>query len=399
MKSIIKIGSIILFLAVLIMLVSSGTQRAKWKGKIETENGIKVIKNPRGPLYGEIDFELKEDLSIGNDEDKNYQFYRVTEIALDTQENIYVLDSGNHRIQKFDGNGNYLQTIGKKGQGPGEFWEPGEFFLDDQDNIYVLDSRKIKVFNSEGNFVKNILLQNSISDFCMDIKGNIFGQASIRTENERMLTVIKMSPEGKLIKKIAEFPDVKTAVRKSGRDLISFKVYHEYTPYLYISPLDKQSFCFGFPSEYRIDITEYDGYIFLRIRKEKTPQSISHKEKEIIVKGVEERISGRGRKWPERVLEEACNFPSHRPFFKGIGVDDKQRLYVWRLKSVLDKNKEEEFDLFDKEGHYLYRIKIPFSPKIIKKSFLFDVKKDEDTGEVRVRRFRIINWNQIKEGI
>jgi len=35
-------------------------QKPQWKGKIEYENGVKVIKNPREPLYGKITLELEE---------------------------------------------------------------------------------------------------------------------------------------------------------------------------------------------------------------------------------------------------------------------------------------------------------------------------------------------------
>jgi len=45
-------------------------QKTEWKGKIEYENGIKVIKNPEQPLFGEIIFDLEEDLSTGNVERK-----------------------------------------------------------------------------------------------------------------------------------------------------------------------------------------------------------------------------------------------------------------------------------------------------------------------------------------
>ena len=57
-----------------ILLGSEGLQKPQWQAKIETENGIKVIKNPNEPLYGEITFDLEEDLRIGDDKDKNYLF-------------------------------------------------------------------------------------------------------------------------------------------------------------------------------------------------------------------------------------------------------------------------------------------------------------------------------------
>jgi hypothetical protein len=95
----IRIIPIVLSLSAFILLVSFGGQKAEWKGKIETEGGIKVIKNPAEPLYGEMKLELEEDLSIGNEEDENYLFYRARDIQVDSEGNIYVLDSGNHRLQ------------------------------------------------------------------------------------------------------------------------------------------------------------------------------------------------------------------------------------------------------------------------------------------------------------
>jgi len=97
-------------------------QKAGWKGQVEEEDGVKVIKNPQDPLYGEIKLELELDLSIGGDvADENYIFYSIREVEVDEQGNIYVLDSRQCRIQIFDKDGKYLQTIGCKGEGPGEF--------------------------------------------------------------------------------------------------------------------------------------------------------------------------------------------------------------------------------------------------------------------------------------
>jgi len=82
--------TIILFLFIIftfILFPAAGTQdsqKVEWKGEITTEKGVKVVKNPREPLYGEIKLELKEDLSIGREEDENYLFYMVRGIALDS---------------------------------------------------------------------------------------------------------------------------------------------------------------------------------------------------------------------------------------------------------------------------------------------------------------------------
>ena len=102
----------------------SGQEKPQWKGKIESENGVKVVKNPQEPLFGEIRFELEKELSIGNAENTNYLFYRVVDVQVDQDGNIYIVDMDNFRIQIYDDKGRYLKTLGRKGQGPGRIRVP-----------------------------------------------------------------------------------------------------------------------------------------------------------------------------------------------------------------------------------------------------------------------------------
>ncbi len=335
---------VLLSVAVLFLFLCRFQEKAEWQGKIEFENGVKVVKNPSEPVYGEILLDLEEDLSIGREDNSNYVFYNAWSLALDNNENIYVLDAGNQRIQKFDSNGQYLQTVGKKGQGPGEFERPEKFFIDSQNNLYVLDSQKIKIFDSGGNSVKNITLQSAVSDFYINKKGDIFGLITISAEESKR-AVVKLDSSGKIVGTIAEFPDVKSVGRRQEGGGSRFKVYHIYSPRLCLSPIDEQKFYYAYALDYELFVADDQGNIFLKIKKEEEPQPISQKEKEEIIKGLEPHISRRGPKWPPDVLEEACQFSSRRPFFYGIGIDDKQRLCVWRVKSVLDKSEEDEFDL------------------------------------------------------
>jgi len=389
-------------LSILILSLSCSQQKTKWQGIIEEVNGVTVVQNPQEALYGEIKFELEEDLSIGSEEDENYLFYRAGNIAVDKEGNIYVSDGGNHRIQKFDSDGNYLQTIGRKGQGPGEFESPANLFLDFEGNIHVLDSlRKIVKFNPEGEFLKNINLQSFVTDFCVDTESNIIAQIHFSNKDERKRAIVKIGKGGKIVKNIAEYSDIKPAVRKSsGGGVSAFTVFHDYTPDLCFSYIENTRFCYGFSPDYKIDIVDSNGDILMNIQKEEPLISISRKEKEFIINRLIENMSDRGRKWPKGVLEEACNFPKSRPFYKGMIVDDRQRIYVWKVKSVLEKSEEEEFDLFSREGFYLYKVVLPLIPKhtklIIQKGFLYNISTNEE-GVVIVKRYKIKNWGQMKE--
>jgi hypothetical protein len=399
MKNKTKIISVVLFLSAFIIIISFGGQKAEWKGKIEKEKGIKVIKNPKEPLYGEIEFELEEDLSIGREGDDNYMFHGRVSLAVDNQDNIYALDGRNYRIQKYDKNGQYLQTIGRKGQGPGEFELPFSFFVDGQNNIYVYDRRKLKVFNNRGEFSKSVSLRTLIYDFCMSPEGSIFASSELRDAEGSKQTVIEIDPGGELIERIAEFPFVDLVVRKSGSVTYSFGVSrHVYIPQLYISNIDETSFCYAHSSENRIFILDKNGNILHIFQKEESPLSVSRKEKNFILDQMKKRFQERGRSLPAGVLEEV-QFPANRPFFDHIMADDKQRLYVRRMKSVLDTSEGYEFDIFSKEGIYLYKTKLPFTPLVIKNGFVYKVEYNEETGEIKIKRLKVVNWNQIKEGM
>jgi len=76
----------------------------------------------------------------GHNVNDEQQFFRMpTNVRIGKKNLVYILDSGNNRIQVFDRQGNYKRTIGRKGQGPG--------------NLLVADSgnHRIQTFDSEGN--------------------------------------------------------------------------------------------------------------------------------------------------------------------------------------------------------------------------------------------------------
>lgn len=88
------------------------------------------------------------------------KFGRPTELALDGQANLYVVDGDNHRIQVFDCNGKFLRTWGSRGSGDGQFLfhdgqgHFGAAALDPNGNVYVFDhNMRIQKFNARGEFL------------------------------------------------------------------------------------------------------------------------------------------------------------------------------------------------------------------------------------------------------
>ncbi|MGB9940271.1 6-bladed beta-propeller [Methanosarcina sp.] len=88
------------------------------------------------------------------------QFKTPIGIDVDSLDNIYVADFGNHRIQKFDSNGNFITRWGSEGTGTGQFKYPRDVAVDSSDNVYVAEERnnRIQKFDSNGNFINQWVL-------------------------------------------------------------------------------------------------------------------------------------------------------------------------------------------------------------------------------------------------
>ncbi len=73
-------------------------------------------------------------------------------LAVDAQGNVYVLDVSNYRVQKFDGEGKFLAQWGTKGKDEGQFTEASDIAIDKQNNVYVVDyqNRVVQKFDENG---------------------------------------------------------------------------------------------------------------------------------------------------------------------------------------------------------------------------------------------------------
>lgn len=92
--------------------------------------------------------------------DENFEglfFGQITGVAVDENGNIYISDTMQQTIFKLDSNGDFIQKIGRRVRGPGEFLELGKIFIFDNE-LLAFDPMqfKVEVFDLEGKVIETI---------------------------------------------------------------------------------------------------------------------------------------------------------------------------------------------------------------------------------------------------
>ena len=110
-------------------------------------------------------------------------FRQPTDVAWDSDDNIYVSDGyTNSRIAKFDKRGAWITSWGSRGSGgahadenPSQFTTPHNIGIDRQNNVYVADrnNRRIQVFDRDGRFQRFIHLSAAYDKKRHPVLGNM----------------------------------------------------------------------------------------------------------------------------------------------------------------------------------------------------------------------------------
>lgn len=143
------------FLAISFFLVAVYWALPAAAQKVETVNGVRIVHNEKGGIWAgnpKVKLELVRTIGGLDETNPNLAFNAPYDVIRDSAGNIYVLDASNAHVQKLDAEGKFLKTIGRRGQGPGEFQSSFSMDHDAEDNLFVFDAmgRKIEVFSSDG---------------------------------------------------------------------------------------------------------------------------------------------------------------------------------------------------------------------------------------------------------
>src|SRR5512140_636591 len=89
------------------------------------------------------------------------RFRQVTDVAWDKAGNTFISDGYiNSRVAKVDKDGNWLKSWGDRGKAPGQFNTPHSIATDAKGNVYVADrgNHRIQVFDGDGEFLRQFTI-------------------------------------------------------------------------------------------------------------------------------------------------------------------------------------------------------------------------------------------------
>lgn len=131
--------------------------------KAETLYHYRVVaSNTEGVAYGKDETFTTAwpfDFSFASSGTGNGQFSGPGGVAVDSGGNVWVVDRGNNRIEKFNSKGEYLSQFGSKGSGNGQFSEPRDIAISSAGNLWVTDAGnggRVEEFNSLGTFLRQV---------------------------------------------------------------------------------------------------------------------------------------------------------------------------------------------------------------------------------------------------
>jgi outer membrane protein assembly factor BamB len=168
----------------------------------------------------------------------NGRFRQPTDVAWDSEGNIYITDGYvNSRVAKYSKDGDWVKSWGEPGTGPGQFNTPHAIVIDRNDNVYVGDrgNRRVQVFNTDGKLLRMFTVDVPVPPGTVPVYGNTptGANSGIGAPNSlcippgsQVLFLGESTYPGRLFKLTLE-GKVLGVIGRSGRNLKQFSGVHQ----------------------------------------------------------------------------------------------------------------------------------------------------------------------------
>ena len=399
------------FIIITFFPLASNTQE---EFTIKKVDGVEVVSNPKQPVPKEGSRKrlvFEEDLTIGSvDGEKNSMFGGLICFNTDDDGNFYVSDTKALRIQKYSPQGEYLLTIGREGQGPGEFRSLSVVRFDKNDNLFICDvtGRKVSFFNKEGKFLKQIKMPGSYENLYINSKGLMIASKYEQIPSENALTMISTAELfDQDFKPLAEIHKIQREMPLPGKDLSSrvqimanMISLTAFKPQEFLTLAENDLIYFGYPEKYEINIASPEGKLVKKITREYDPVPVREKDRENFedMMSQEETFTNMPDDTRKKIFQ-LIKYPEYKPAYQSFtliksGLHQSFALMENGWLALIADHVEGEysiFDLFDREGRYVGKFKttIPVEGLFFNNGKAYAIATEEGYRFVKRYKFKI----------
>jgi hypothetical protein len=340
--------SIILLLSAVIISVSCGTKQEKVEKTLE--DGVEVVINHLEPYKvggGPTSFELEKEVTVDTERENLAELgiSRIRSADVDRDGNAYFIS--NAQIFQFDSQGNFIQTIGQEGKGPGEIHRAGGLRITVDQNIVLYDAgnKKFLFFNKDGSLVKEIKDTS---------KTSVFGTAIYLDNGNFLFEEMEFDPEGKemsyhLTLLDEAFDKIKALDGKVTKENpLQSARYNLFDPYFSYQIIEDRIYLVNSQREdLEIEMYNLQGELLKKIKKQSKKIKIPEEYKQKIIGGM-----SKGSIWD--LLKDKIYMQENFPPFKFLYVDDEGRILVETYEK--GENPDEYMvDIFNSDGVFVGR--------------------------------------------
>lgn len=356
-----------------------------WGGTVDTlASGQVVVYNPAASSWAEgEEWRLEEEVRVGTlDGTGPAMLGSVTDLAVDAYGRMWLFEGQSQEIRVFDGAGVYVRTVGRQGEGPGEFnrvigmdWGPdGHLWLADPSN------NRLSVVDTTGAFVAShptiggVTVMPWPGGFDTGGRFYTYGVDTSAEEEDFPLVMVRHGPDLQPIDSVAPpaFPGEREMFELRNESNW-WRTGVPFTPSLEWRLARDGTYWAGLTGEYRIFQISWEGDTLRSIRKEYTPLPVTPGDRERARENLSGFVEAGGKPDWSRI-------PDVKPAFREFTLDDAGNLWV-QLVTAEDLERR-AFDVFDPEGRYLGQVVAPFPvdfypAPIIRDGFVYAVTEDE----------------------
>ncbi len=405
----------------LIAAACGGEGGLHWAGSETDSAGVIIVANPAEGMWSASDnWALEEEIKIGALEgDLDYQFGQVGWVVADSRGRMFAVDVQAQHVKVFSPEGQYEQTLGGQGGGPGEMQGAMFMVMGPGDTLLVPDMQNMRVNryapdgSSLGSFPIAIQEQGLPMMFRATTDGVIAeqvrpltlpGQPALENPED---AIVLLAADGTITDTLMVFPSGGTFNLGGASPEINI-----YSPEPAWDVTDDLKLLFGVNDEYRIGFYGVGGTLERVLTKPFERKPVAERDREAIMAFFERAWSDAGvpaQMMPQ--LRQMVHFGETFPAFAQVLSGPDQTVWVQHVQPASELSDEEfenfdpmqdtgapDWDVFDAAGRYLGVVTMPrrFSPRTIRGDRIYGVWRD-DLDVQYVVRLRVVGILEYRE--